>query len=178
VPGVGRLGYHRETGEAARRDPSKEAFMVSIRVIATLALALTLGFAPTAAAQAIGPTCLNFEVEGQLGIGEFEIFALPMGGDQLLLSATGGSAVPFTGAATLRGQFATFTLTTVSPSGPTNLGIIVFAGAVDLETGRGEGTCSTIPTPMGTVVCGTGTRVTYALGICEPSLAREAVRGR
>jgi hypothetical protein len=143
--------------------------MASFRAVVTLVLALTLCFAATAAAQAIGPICLEValaEGEGEPGI--IEIFALPLGGttdaSQFLLSAVSGIA-PLSGAARLVGQRATFTLMAAFPFPSAGIGG-TFAGLVDLETGTGQGTCSTIDSP-GMTTCGTNTLVTYRLVSCD-----------
>jgi hypothetical protein len=144
--------------------------MTSFRVVVTLVLALTLGFAASAAAQSpVGPICLQPMLEGGQPGGVLEIFALPMGGttngSQFLLSAISGS-LPFSGAASLVGQQARFTLMAALSAGA--LGAVgTFSGVLDFEAGTGVGACSTIDSTVMEPTCGTNTPVTYALVSCD-----------
>jgi hypothetical protein len=145
--------------------------MASFRVVVTLVLALTLCCAAPAAAQAIGPICLEASLGGVFE-GLFEIFALPLGGtasgSQLLLSAVSlRVGVIFTGSALLGEFLATFSLFGATHTSGNPLAALTFSGIVDLATGTGEGACSTIDGPAVEGRCGTSTPVTYTLVSCD-----------
>jgi hypothetical protein len=140
--------------------------MASLRVVVTLVLALTLCFAASVSAQAVGPICL------QAGEGQrrqiFEIFALSMGSTsnraQFLLSAV-SLDLPYSGAASVEGQIARFTFIAAFPF---DLAAGAFSGVIDLQTGMGQGACSAIdPTqPPSPGACTTVTSLTYVLVSC------------
>jgi hypothetical protein len=142
--------------------------MTSIRVVVPLVLTLVLCFAASAAAQPIGPFCLEPTIGKEI-FSPFVIFALPMGSSQFLLSAE--AALPFSGAASLgRNGLLFFTLLAGTPfPGPAVQGAAaLFSGVLNLEAGAGQGTCSFLnsPTLEPSPQCGTNTPVTYALVSC------------
>lgn len=139
--------------------------MTSLRVIFTLVLALILCFAAAAAAQPIGPFCVDMEREGE-DAGRLEIFALPMGGSQFLLSAV-SSILPWSGAAALNREVAVFTLMAGAPFAQAQGAAAVIAGAINLETGEGEGTCSTLDATTMEPTCETLTPLTLMLVSCD-----------
>jgi hypothetical protein len=147
--------------------------MASLRMVVTFVLVLTLCSTAPAAAQAIGPICLEMTVGGASEF--FVIFASPMGsaggalGAQFLLSAVPVGGFPYSGAAVVSssGERADFTLLAGFPGGPLFAlspgGII--RGGVNLQTGAGTGLCATIGSGL-MPLCGTNTQVTLALLPC------------
>lgn len=140
--------------------------MAATRMVMTLLLVLTLCFAAHAAAQSpVGPICLEMRLNAQ-GSQGIAIFALPMGGSQFLLSAVSAS-FPYSGAASLSGQVASFTLIAAFPAPSLGIAVGALSGVVDLTTGAGQGTCSAIDKTTMAPTCGTLTPVTYALVSCD-----------
>jgi hypothetical protein len=142
--------------------------MASIRIAMALVLALALWPTASVSAQVIGPICVKTNLESV----QFELFAFPMGStsrrSQFLLSAVSGGG-EYTGAASLEGQTVTkFTLITAHPAQIGAGVVVVFSGAVDLQTNTGEGTCSTIGAQPGEGVCGTASAITYTVVNCNP----------
>lgn len=131
--------------------------MRALVMIAAIALVLVAGLSvPADAIDPIGPLCLRYTPFDNFPT---TLYALPMGGGQLLLTGTGFGA-SFTGSAFVNGN--QLVLSLFSANDTLNPGI-TFRAVLDTGTLQGSGRCSIIDAGAGTTGCGAGTDLTYSV---------------